>query len=132
MNTQTLQHLLTAAVIGLVAFNPFHAHALWHVKQYRTGNQIRIIEVFHLNKALKTKKQLIQSMPAALSESEKPSETLFEEIYFSDDNLTELYLNFYSNEDPSTTFWPGSEMRTLVDQGPSENRIDLTIVGDGY
>lgn len=28
--------------------------------------------------------------------------------------------------------WPGSEVRTLVEQGPSKNRIDLTIVGDGY
>lgn len=28
--------------------------------------------------------------------------------------------------------WPGSEVRTLVQQGPSKNRIDLTIVGDGY
>lgn len=28
--------------------------------------------------------------------------------------------------------WPNSEVRTLVLQGPSENRIDLTFVGDGY
>ncbi|MCA9794973.1 MAG: hypothetical protein KC910_24360, partial [Candidatus Eremiobacteraeota bacterium] len=32
----------------------------------------------------------------------------------------------------SANTWPGSEVRTLVSQGPSENRIDLTIVGDGY
>ena len=31
-----------------------------------------------------------------------------------------------------TPSWPGSEVRTLVAQGPSKNRIDLTIVGDGY
>lgn len=28
--------------------------------------------------------------------------------------------------------WPGSEVRTIVHQGPSSNRIDLVIVGDGY
>lgn len=28
--------------------------------------------------------------------------------------------------------WPGSEVRALVEQGPAENRINLTIVGDGY
>jgi hypothetical protein len=28
--------------------------------------------------------------------------------------------------------FPNAEVRTLVNQGPSENRIDLTIVGDGY
>lgn len=28
--------------------------------------------------------------------------------------------------------WEGSEVRTLINQGPVENRIDLTIVGDGY
>jgi hypothetical protein len=28
--------------------------------------------------------------------------------------------------------FPEAEVRTLVDQGPSENRIDLTMVGDGY
>jgi len=28
--------------------------------------------------------------------------------------------------------WAGSETRTLVSQGPVENRIDLTMVGDGY
>src|SRR5262245_55774043 len=28
--------------------------------------------------------------------------------------------------------WPGSEVVTLVAQGPTKNRIDLVIVGDGY
>ena len=28
--------------------------------------------------------------------------------------------------------WAGSETRTLVSQGPTNNRIDLTMVGDGY
>lgn len=28
--------------------------------------------------------------------------------------------------------WAGSEVRTLISQGPVENRIDLTMVGDGY
>src|SRR5688572_13344741 len=28
--------------------------------------------------------------------------------------------------------WPGSEVRTLVQQGDPKNRVDLTIVGDGY
>jgi len=30
------------------------------------------------------------------------------------------------------TAFPDSEVRTLIDQGPSENRIKLTILGDGY
>ncbi len=43
----------------------------------------------------------------------------------------------YIDETPRTDAieapsWPGSEVRTLVAQGPSKNRIDLTIVGDGY
>ncbi len=43
----------------------------------------------------------------------------------------------YLDETPSVDAveapsWPGSEVRTLVQQGPSKNRIDLTIVGDGY
>ncbi len=43
----------------------------------------------------------------------------------------------YLDETPRTDAivapsWPGSEVRTLVAQGPSKNRIDLTIVGDGY
>ena len=28
--------------------------------------------------------------------------------------------------------FPGAEVRTLINQGPVQNRIDLTIVGDGY
>lgn len=28
--------------------------------------------------------------------------------------------------------WPGSEIKTLMGQGDPKNRIDLTIVGDGY
>ncbi len=28
--------------------------------------------------------------------------------------------------------WVGAEVKTLIHQGPVENRIDLTIVGDGY
>lgn len=31
-----------------------------------------------------------------------------------------------------TPNWPGAEVRTIVEQGPTKNRIDLTIVGDGY
>jgi hypothetical protein len=33
---------------------------------------------------------------------------------------------------PDVESWPGAEVRTLTQQGPSANRIDLTIVGDGY
>ncbi|MGE3974197.1 MAG: M64 family metallopeptidase [Bdellovibrionales bacterium] len=34
--------------------------------------------------------------------------------------------------DLQTLEWYGSEVRTLISQGPVENRIDLTIVSDGY
>ncbi|MEQ1878472.1 MAG: M64 family metallopeptidase [Bdellovibrionia bacterium] len=46
-----------------------------------------------------------------------------------------MYLDCSSRVTPfqgAKAEWPGSEVLTLVKQGPVENRIDLVIVGDGY
>jgi len=51
-------------------------------------------------------------------------------------DCTSDHQNFFQNgrfaaQEPLDS-WPGAEVRTLISQGPVENRIDLTIVGDGY
>ncbi|HVK61526.1 MAG TPA: M64 family metallopeptidase [Bdellovibrionales bacterium] len=71
--------------------------------------------------------KVLRSIPFFLSEDNPPSEQRFEEVLVSDVDLALL-----GGFQPSTESWPGSEVRTLVEQGPSANRIVLTIVGDGY
>lgn len=55
------------------------------------------------------------------------SEVLFESL-LPENQVTEVLQAQFSKKES----WKGSEVRTLVHQGPIKNRINLTIVGDGY
>ncbi|HXE71142.1 MAG TPA: M64 family metallopeptidase, partial [Candidatus Nitrosotenuis sp.] len=58
---------------------------------------------------------------------------LYEEVLYDDRSLPEAARRHLETHPPGAAqVWPGSEVRTLVSQGPRENRINLTIVGDGY
>lgn len=56
----------------------------------------------------------------------------YQEVIVSDHRLKELNLDKSFQLRRTTPVWAGAEVRSIVNQGPSSNRIDLTIVGDGY
>ena len=78
---------------------------------------------------------VLRQQPMSFAEhGEAPTPEVYTESYVAESALTPeqkelLQLSTLKDAAPS---WPGSEVRTIVNQGPTENRIDLTIVGDGY
>lgn len=77
---------------------------------------------------------VLRSLPLGFAEhGEKPSDELFQESYVAESALTAEHKDMLElGLAEAKPEWAGSEVRTIVNQGPSENRIDLTIVGDGY
>lgn len=77
---------------------------------------------------------VLRSLPLGFAEhGDKPSEELYGERFVAESALTPAHKEMLevglAADKPE---WVGSEVRTIVEQGPSDNRIDLTIVGDGY
>ncbi len=128
-------HMIRAFVLFfLVAFGISQAHAGYVVKQVRKGDQ-----VFAVGAAKKNiepyQAVLVGSMPRFLPEGAPPSEEMIETVVYSESQFTQL-LDQPGFAVLNSTFtraeWVGSEVRTITQQGPPENRINLTIVGDGY
>ncbi|MCE7872519.1 hypothetical protein DYH09_19360 [bacterium CPR1] len=110
----------------------------WRVQQYRDGDDVQVLSVEPEDKQIKQDKVVLRSLPAHLDEETETSQELFEEVLYSDKALPREYRASVKPlsavealKDPQKA-WPGSEVRTLVSQGPLNNRINLTIVGDGY
>ena len=76
---------------------------------------------------------VLQSTPFAMGCDDEPSKETFVERYVSASSLSkEEQAVFTEKLLMAKPEWEGAEVRTLIAQGPTENRIDLTIVGDGY
>jgi IgA Peptidase M64 len=96
------------------------------------GNE-EILSVKSTTQTISSDKVLLQSAPYGLDCHEAPTAETYEESYVAESALTEAQQNKYKEElFKSKPEWKGSDVRTIVSQGPSDNRIDLTIVGDGY
>lgn len=106
----------------------------WKVRQVRDGDQVELLGVEAVPADLALRGPvLLRSLPEHLTEDQPPSPGIYEETLYPADQLPEAELRFLEQIDPATGRpWPGSEVQTLVSQGPVGNRIDLTIVGDGY
>lgn len=81
-----------------------------------------------LNQSVLPKK--IFELPQYIVEHGKPSVTKFVKTYWPHKDLPEQFQLFAKTKiRPSIQ---GSELRTIIEQGPKENRICLTFLGDGY
>lgn len=74
----------------------------------------------------------LRSFPGELSEEGLPSPWIFEEKILKSSRLNPAHRDHLQKASLAPNVWPGAEVRTIVSQGPANNRIDLTIVGDGY
>lgn len=75
-------------------------------------------------------KKLLRQIPYYIGEGTDLGAAVFEEYEYSDDQVTEeirIHLRKAQRFDLRA-----AEYRPLVVQGPKENRINLTILGDGY
>lgn len=108
----------------------------YKVQQYRRGDEVELVSVESTDAQIKKDQVVLRSVPDEMCHDHGAEADVFEELYVAESALTDeqkakieetrLFKSQAENQ------WPGSEVRTLVNQGPSENRIDLTIVGDGY
>lgn len=93
----------------------------------------QILSVKATDKQISKDEVVLQSAPFGLDCSEGATDETYVERYVAGSALTEAEQAKFSEKlFKSHPEWEGSEVRTLIHQGPTENRIDLTIVGDGY
>lgn len=90
----------------------------------------------HLNVQNK-KAKLLRSLPYFIEERAPLSRFTYEEWLVEEASLQTFYKSMkvqstFSLPDPNGIDVQNTEVRTLVHQGPKENRINLTILGDGY
>jgi len=105
----------------------------WKVRQVQDDQGTRILDVEPTDRLVKGEPVLLRSTPAHLAEDVPPGPETYQEVLYSPDDLPRAGQDhLQATRDRVAAAWPGSEVRTLVQQGPVENRLDLTIVGDGY
>jgi hypothetical protein len=71
---------------------------------------------------------VIRELPLYMGEQDFTSKEIYRETLYPD-STPEFFIS--TNKDANATP-AGSEMRTIIKQGPDANRIVLTILGDGY
>jgi hypothetical protein len=104
------------------------------VKQYRRGNEIKVLSVEPSSREIQRAYIPLRSIPSFLQEGPGSSNFLYEEILFQNFTiLPEIYQDFQRvQDDQNEEELEGNELRIIVEQGPPKNRINLTILGDGY
>jgi hypothetical protein len=133
---------LIAIAAGLWLCLSFEAHAAWRVGKTITtsgakADRIRFLSATEVDGLEPQAPQVLRSLPFAIGEEQEvPGQAIkYEEVLYSSSQFQQLL-----NREPqlkqlrskSRSGWPGSEVKTLVQQGPNSNRINLAIVGDGY
>jgi hypothetical protein len=118
-------------VILIAIFLSGQAFASWKVGVVKTSQGMKVISVRRSFLSVQPSQHiLLQNFPEILPEGMKAPKRLFQEFLVDDSALTPemkalvIHQRHALIEDDS--------VRTLINQGPVENRISLTIVGDGY
>jgi hypothetical protein len=122
-------------LIALLFFQS--AHAAYLVKQRvlesSLGKRVEIESVQKINLKVNQKKTL-KNIREFIAEKEQTDSTLYQELLYPEDELPAKYLLKIENSEKSkrTDFFSDSEVKELVKKGPDQNRITITILGDGY
>lgn len=106
----------------------------YRVESVRDANgHEEILSVKSTGQTITKDEVMLQSAPYSLDCDVGAGEETYLERYVSESALNEAEQKKYAEGLlKSKPEWKGSEVRTIVNQGPTDNRIDLTIVGDGY
>lgn len=105
--------------------------AAWRVHQLRDGDKVTIVDVEPATITPTRDEVTLRSLPAVIAEDAPAPATRYEEIVYTDKALP-AEARTLAAEPRRKPDWPGAEVRTLTDGTQTENRINLTIVGDGY
>lgn len=110
------------------------SYEVYRVQQKRLPNgRVRILSMQGVDgKTISSQQRLLRRLPEHISEDDAASKSVFEEWLLRPSELSRAHKAFLEKKSFAARGWAGSEVRTLVSQGPVANRINLTIVGDGY
>lgn len=121
-------YLTLLSMFSILFANHANSSALVRVHSSITKGQEKILTVQH-ERTHKTEK-ILRKVPYYLDSGKDDPNFIYIEKTIAYEKLPSQY-KMYLNRFEETVI-PNSEVRTLIEQGPSENRIKLTIVGDGY
>lgn len=110
------------------------SNAAWILKRTRQGNLITPVGISSYQmkpseiQGLTLPKTLV-SLPEFLAEHSPASPKVYEEVLWPYETAPLEYNQFFRSVEAEVA---GSEFRTIAEQGPMQNRICLTFLGDGY
>jgi len=124
----------------------FSAQAGTIVGTEKEGSDLRVVYVKNTSAKFDTRYSedsvVLSKRRAVIAEESKASDTEFTETWYRDGAMPSrisvsasrlTIMNAAELLQPADDInWSQSEVKTLVRQGPDENRIKLTILGDGY
>lgn len=103
------------------------------VKGIETQGILKVTSVTQDKRAVDPgQKKVLRSIPHFVGEFKKASAEKYVEFLISEKNIGDLDLFQTTNLNEISFNEKSSEVRVLLQQGPWENRINFTIVGDGY
>jgi hypothetical protein len=126
-----VNYALKFGVIAGFVFSASFAQATWVLKRVRNGAEIRPVGVTDTASSSSLVPRVIKSIPQFISEDHSASSATYQEVEWPSETLPVEYAQFAVSP-MFRDLAGGTEFRTIVDQGPAQNRICLTFVGDGY
>lgn len=129
---------LVSLVLSLTATVSVADEIFYRVKEKVEGDKVQVISVDPIQRKKMPAKVTVRALPMYLTEGAdgKTSSFYYRERFLFGDELQPLHKSFIKQFGVATKTKtgdiPGSEMRTLAKQGPASNRINLTMLGDGY
>lgn len=117
------------AVAQLVGQSVTWAAVQVQIKKVAGHTQILSIQNKTLKK-IKKQGQILRHIPYFIDEYAPASSSIYEVRLYDEAYLPSDIAKFKSP--PKQFVESATEVRTLIHQGPKENRINLTILGDGY
>lgn len=110
------------------------SQAAWILKRTKNKDQIQPIGITQYQlRPQDTEKlvlpKILTSLPEFLVEHEASSSKIYEEVFWPYESAPSEYNQFMKSIEADIA---GSEFRIIAEQGPTQNRICLTFLGDGY
>src|SRR5688572_861857 len=121
---------MASIFFGLIILISLGSSAAVRVQIKRQNGQEKILWAEKSSGLVKGKK-LFRKIPYFLDSGRDDVNTVFEEYEISDQQAP-LVVKNYLKSPKSIRQFENAEVREIVLQGPTENRINLTILGDGY
>lgn len=122
-------------IIVIILINVcFQAQAAWLVQKTTSANKEVITDVKFVNKSI-NEPILLRSIPEFIVEHEEFKSPLYTEVLYPDQKLPKsamLKLIEKQNKKQNDKGFEDAEVRTIIKQGKDNNRITITIIGDGY